>query len=274
MEMNRLTREADELIRKVVARYNSLYSPSGTVSQVELDLLLDDLRQMYEKFKTIGQINLQHQQQEPRKITIPPSSKPEPNRESATSVSNSRETEPELKAPSTIESQPETRSTFDNVMNSIVSSIENVDSGAEIENRVPAEAEVPDNHETPIFEASSFVKEEPVQTLADKYKNSQKSLSETMSSGTEDDSLGSRLGHQHVADLKSVIGIAEKFSFINELFGGDPIAYEKAIAQLNGASRLTEAEAYLGTLRLNHKWPADSSQAVLLSEIIRRKFGV
>jgi hypothetical protein len=67
--------------------------------------------------------------------------------------------------------------------------------------------------------------------------------------------------------------LAEKFSFINELFGGDPLAYEKAIVQLNGASRLTEAEAYLGTLRLNHKWPADSVQADLLSDLIHRKFG-
>ena len=95
-----------------------------------------------------------------------------------------------------------------------------------------------------------------------------------MSSGTgNDESLGSRLGHQHVSDLKSVIGIADKFSFINELFGGDPLAYEKAIIQLNGAKSLTEAEAYLGTLRLNHKWPVDSSQATTLIEIIRRKFG-
>jgi hypothetical protein len=70
-----------------------------------------------------------------------------------------------------------------------------------------------------------------------------------------------------------VIGLAEKFSFVNELFGGDPIAYDKAINQLNGASRLAEAEAYLGTLRLNHKWPAESPQAVLLADIIRRKFG-
>ena len=98
-------------------------------------------------------------------------------------------------------------------------------------------------------------------------------LSETMSTGADNESVGSRLGHQTVTDLKSIIGIAEKFSFINELFGGDPHAYEKAIIQLNGATSLTEAEEYLGTLRLNHKWPADSSQSVLLIEIIRRKFG-
>jgi hypothetical protein len=78
--------------------------------------------------------------------------------------------------------------------------------------------------------------------------------------------------HQPIEDLKSVIALAEKFTFINELFGGDPLSYEKAIVQLNGAARLAEAEAYLGTLRLNYKWPVNSPEANRLTEIIQRKF--
>jgi hypothetical protein len=58
MDLNRLTRDADDLIRKVVSRYNQLYVPAGQISQVELDLLLDDMRKLYDTFKTIGQVNL------------------------------------------------------------------------------------------------------------------------------------------------------------------------------------------------------------------------
>ena len=62
MDMNHLTRDADTLIRKVVSRYNQLYVPTGHLSQVELDLMLDDLRKLYDTFKTIGQLNLTLQQ--------------------------------------------------------------------------------------------------------------------------------------------------------------------------------------------------------------------
>jgi hypothetical protein len=58
MDLNQLTRDADELIRKVVSRYNQLYVPAGNISQVELDLMLDDMRRLYETFKTIGYVNL------------------------------------------------------------------------------------------------------------------------------------------------------------------------------------------------------------------------
>lgn len=62
MDLNLLTRDADNLIRKVVSRYNQLYVPAGHISQVELDLMLDDLRKLYDTFKTIGQVNLSLQQ--------------------------------------------------------------------------------------------------------------------------------------------------------------------------------------------------------------------
>lgn len=311
--MNRLTREADELIRKVVARYNSLYSPAGGISQVDLDLLLDDLRLMYEKFKTIGHINVQHLEQEHKKVSMPSVSQSESKLETLAKAST--ESEPKTDAPpvssqelprepvkqekAVADSSPIIRHelvTENEVSDEVeyqadeevIEDSKAVISGEDHTRVKPQEQEVKQedsanaapplsrNETNPGFHSNTeqaFPREESVQTIADKYKNSQKSLGEIMSSGNDDASVGSRLGHQHITDLKSVIGIAEKFSFINELFGGDPLAYEKAIVQLNGASRLTEAEAYLGTLRLNHKWPVESPAAILLTEIIRRKFG-
>jgi hypothetical protein len=280
MEMNRLTREADELIRKVVARYNSLYSTNGTLSQVELDLLLDEIRQMYEKFKTLGLVSLQHQQQESRKISIPAPHTPEHQNE-YTSPSKSSEagTEKVIRHILETETEESNEPVEDSAL--IAEELETPEPEPEAEKEADKEVEIaataisqPPIEERPAPAVSSNDNEEPFQTIADKYKNGQKSFSEMMSSGAGNDaSVGSRLGHQAVSDLKSVIGLAEKFSFVNELFGGDPTAYDKAINQLNGAARLAEAEAYLGTLRLNHKWPAESPQAVLLADIIRRKFG-
>lgn len=252
MEMNRLTREADELIRRIVARYNSLYSPSGSVSQIELDLMLEDIRSMYEKFRLIGQLNLQHQSQDIRKPSTPaPAATTEPTA-----------SKPEPPVEKTVQHEPEAEP---DEMESNAARSETVQEDTSV---------ISTQHEqSPAYQdnAPSHEPEHPI--LAERYKSDQKSLGEVISAGSvQDDNLGSRLGNTPVTDLKSVIGLAEKFAFINELFGGDPLAYEKAIVQLNGSSRLAEAEAYLGTLRLNHRWPADSQMAGVLAEIVRRKF--
>jgi len=252
MEMNRLTREADELIRRIVARYNSLYSPSGSVSQLELDLMLEDIRSMYEKFRLIGQLNLQHQSLDTRKPSTPaPAATTEP-----------AAAKPEPPVEKTVQPEPEAETSEKVTHETYNETVQEETAG------LPAAAD-----QRPAYQDSTPSYEAEHSTLAERYKSDQKSLGEVISAGSgQDEELGSRLGNTPVADLKSVIGLAEKFAFINELFGGDPLAYEKAIVQLNGSSRLAEAEAYLGTLRLNHRWPADSQMAGVLAEIVRRKF--
>jgi len=267
MEMNRLTREADELIRKVVARYNSLYSPSGTISQTELDLLLDDLRQMYEKFKLIGHLNIQHQIQEQRK--------PEPPREPA-AIEPEASAEPLPTASSQVTGQEPATPTATTIAREEITP-EPALKEAEPEPAVKAaepEPVVKEAEPEPASTVSHAKRPEPTgKTLADTFRKEQQTLGEVISNrASEDNSLGSRLGHSTVTDLKSIIGLAEKFAFINELFGGDSLAYEKAIIQLNGSTRLSEAETYLGTLRLNHRWPSDAPMANLLRDLVQRKF--
>lgn len=285
MEMNRLTREADELIRKVVARYNTLYSASGSISQIELDLLLDDLRQMYDKFKTISQINIQYQHLEipkspkivPESTQTQPASPPAPSPGQSITENSAFTQTPGLvhqevtedisPEPAIEEKKEEPVLTQENPEKEPAAIIRDVQEDPVISEPFPKKENI-SKEMTP-------EKESPQngQTIADRFRNDQKSLSDVISTGaTKEGSLGARLGHSTVADLKSVIGLAEKFAFINELFNGDPLAYEKAIVQLNGSSHLTEAETYLATLRLNNRWPADSPLVHLLYDMVRRKF--
>lgn len=264
MEMNRLTREADEIIRKVVARYNTLYSPTGTISRIDLDLLLDDIRLMYDKFREIGQA----QQHEHRKVS-PPAGFP-------------------------VKEEPVADTVLKPVQKTEVAREENpVNEGKPVEEALPVQKPEPvaDTRDAAIHEQvehdspekktdvisgpghDETQQQNTQKTLADRFRPEGKSLKDTIApEASTDENLGSRLSHTSMADLKSVIGLAEKFAFVNELFAGDTLAYEKAIIQLNGSGHLAEAEAYLGTLRLNHKWPADSPLAEQLCEIVRRRF--
>jgi hypothetical protein len=254
MEINRLTREADELIRKIVARYNSLYSSTGVISQLELDLMLDEIRLMYEKFKLIGQLNLQHKHQDHPRVAAPQSA------------------ENQVPASSIQDRKPEPENSPEPVPEEVIPADKPIAEGkeeVEHEKQSDTASRLQETQRTDPVPAT-LEKEKPEPVL--EQQEQKPAFNHTDNPQTVADKFRSRLGNVPVSDLKSVIGFADKFAFVNELFGGDSLAYEKAITQLNSATRLAEAEAYLGTIRLNHRWPADSDQAARFTEIIRRKF--
>jgi glucan-binding YG repeat protein len=88
----------------------------------------------------------------------------------------------------------------------------------------------------------------------------------------EDKSLVSKLQKKPITDLKSAIGINEKFQFINELFGGNMTEYNIAINQVNICSSREEAEVYLDTLRDLYKWQQDNETVIAFSELVERRF--
>ena len=75
-----------------------------------------------------------------------------------------------------------------------------------------------------------------------------------------------------MSDLKSAIGLYEKFNFINDLFAGDSLAYERTIVQLNGMINFREADNYLNGVRAHYKWDGKSESVIRFMEILKRKF--
>jgi len=87
-----------------------------------------------------------------------------------------------------------------------------------------------------------------------------------------DESVVEKLSHQKITDLKSVIGINEKFQFINELFEGNMKEYTVALDQINNFSSLGEAVNYLANLKAVYKWSPDNPIATQFTELVERKF--
>ena len=59
-------------------------------------------------------------------------------------------------------------------------------------------------------------------------------------------------------DLRTVIGINDKYLFISELFSGDKNAYEDAIKQLSEITSTQEAESWiLSNLHSKHGWDVE-----------------
>lgn len=72
-----------------------------------------------------------------------------------------------------------------------------------------------------------------------------------------------------VGDLRTALGINDKFLIIRDLFHGDAAAYETAVETFNGFGNLDDCMIYIAE---NYAWNANSDGAKLLMELLERKF--
>ncbi len=95
------------------------------------------------------------------------------------------------------------------------------------------EESITEVEETPIEEPTL---ESEVNVLKDDV-----SLNDKISNLSKSDSLASRLQQQPIKNLKTAIGLNERFLFANELFRGDGIEYQRAIEEFNHLESMDSA---------------------------------
>ncbi len=142
---------------------------------------------------------------------------------------------------------------------------------------------VPESHDAPVNEHVERTPEpvqsaRPAQDIASLFDNLNSGF-ETNVPGTlgekmqhEDNTLAAKLQQKPVHDLKSVIGINDKFLFVNELFGGSMERYNRSIDNLNDVKTLNGALIYLNELRIELQWNSSNEAYRKLSNLISRKF--
>ena len=89
---------------------------------------------------------------------------------------------------------------------------------------------------------------------------------------TEDHSLAAKLQHESITDLRSAIGINDKFLLVNELFGGSMEKYNKSIDNLNDLKTLNGALVYMNELRIELQWNSNNEAYKKLLDLVHRKF--
>lgn len=298
MEMNQLTQQADKLIRRVVNKYNSLYSPSGEISQIELDLLLDDLRHLYDNFKNISYLNSSLSE----KISVPmPQSEPARTQEAAKAsqsvAQNTRnaafqfspaasvvnETIQESKnvvytlppdaetidLNSTEEStlQEQTVENFNQVIETTI--VNDMTAGASLSEKITTLVSALEEEQS-VVATSDDANSAKMHTIADTFKAPEKSLSDSLTE-TKSSVLGSRVILQPISDLASAIGLNDKFTFISELFNNNPPAYDEAVMRINRAVNYDEGMWILKSYN-NSSWEVNQETANRFKDFIKRRF--
>lgn len=85
--------------------------------------------------------------------------------------------------------------------------------------------------------------------------------------------LGESLLETPIKDLKKAVGINDRFLFINELFRGDDVMYERSIKTINSFSIFPEAEYWIKReLKLKLGWDDTNEVVKQFDQLIRRRF--
>lgn len=157
------------------------------------------------------------------------------------------------------------------------------------------EEEVEEEEEQPVKEeVEEPIKEEPVEEEPAKEEEPKEELKDdfgfilnfeptdnepepTYTTGDEIEmsvpqSLADKLQHDSLGDLRSAIGINDKFLFVNELFGGNMEKYNKSIDNLNDLKTLNGALVYMNELRIELQWNSSNEAYQRLLDLVHHKF--
>lgn len=87
-----------------------------------------------------------------------------------------------------------------------------------------------------------------------------------------DKEVADQIALEPIKDLKSAIGINDRFQFIQELFEGDEKLFESSIKAINAFHIFAEAQFYVKKLKVNHHWDEESKSVKLFDQLVKRRF--
>jgi len=114
-------------------------------------------------------------------------------------------------------------------------------------------------------------KEDATREINESAANNQASLNEKLKQSKID--LGDTLTETPVRDLRKAIGVNDRYLFINELFRGDEVAYERSIKTINSFSIFAEAEYWIQReLKVKNGWDAGNEMVAQFYQLVKRRF--
>jgi hypothetical protein len=277
MDLSKISLEVDEMIRRMVSRYNNMYNPAGQITQVELDLLLEDTRRFYETVKLLSEANLQHIMKE--KLSVPqntgmafqpetkamsntqaiPDTKPIPlyNEEELQKLEENEAEEQEVGLPADDEPAAESKATVG----------EAITHGEETLREI--EPEVRSVHVAE--EPQEMAPAEKADIIASNFQNSS-TISAKFGQTVSDSSMAQNKNLQRISNLKNAISFGDRFLFISELFGGNDGAFDYTVSQLNECNGNVEAMDLFESISERKKWSMDNEAVSRLFELVQRRY--
>ena len=228
------------------------------MARIDVDLLLAQLRQVYDKTLDL-QLKIETSRLEPKtepKVIIAPSAIPESNIELSVPTATIPEEPllfPEHEIPKPAPPSDYEYSPYQQKVTPLPTS------PPEIEYRQPQQSVTPlSTHSAPSLNATTVAQP--------------KSLQQAYEEKNADHSIAARLQYNPINDLRSAIGINDKFLFMSQLFKGSLEQYNSAIERLNNFYNYEDAEIFLGSLKILHDWADELPAIEKLQNFVKRRY--
>jgi len=236
----------------------------GRIPQIEIDLIMSNIRKLYEKLYLLNKMNSDligfSDKDEKKSADIKPiiadSTKIKADKKEE-EIQELEETDDSEKSVEKEETIQETNIVF-----------ETTDEQKPVEGK-EIEKEIDFQEEKIIIETTK--KKEKSKPVVDLFSMNEESIADKFIK-ENDNSVAAKISKKKTSDLKSIIGINEKFLFINELFNGNMQDYNEVVNSLNSFTSHEEANSYIISLKKNKEWDDNSQAFKILNEFIVQIF--
>ncbi|MCD4747368.1 MAG: hypothetical protein K8R58_13805 [Bacteroidales bacterium] len=255
--------EIEYLIEIIEEQSNIIIKYSGKIPQIELDIILSNIRKLYENFYKLNKLNIQ------KLIAKAGTAQTKISDETCNDKEDVNiKVKPEEPVTEALpEKKKSSKSSGKN---------ENTDSKEDEQVAVTPKTNKKEKHKEQVSKDSHSSKttidlfSDTEITIADKFKDKKTTIKDKI---VEDITIAEKIQKDSINDLKSAIGINDKFIFINELFEGNMKDYNETVDKLNNFENLNNALEYFNNLKDKNSWDIKLESFKKLNEFIKCRFG-
>jgi hypothetical protein len=123
----------------------------------------------------------------------------------------------------------------------------------------------------PLREIPTLAHQESVREINEMIGSADASLNDKLKASVVE--VGHKLTDSPIRDLKRAIGVNDRFVFINELFRGDEVMYERSIKTINNFRIFAEAEYWIEReLKVKLGWEEVKPATKQFYQLVKRRF--
>jgi hypothetical protein len=123
----------------------------------------------------------------------------------------------------------------------------------------------------PLIEIPTLAQQQSIQEINEMIGIRDASLNDKLKDNKVE--IGEILKDHPIRDLKKAIGVNDRYVFINELFRGDEVMYERSLKTINGFRIFAEAEYWIEReLKVKLGWEEHKETTRHFYQLVRRRF--
>ncbi|TVQ82991.1 MAG: hypothetical protein EA393_16305 [Bacteroidetes bacterium] len=248
------------LLENIIKRTELIERQSGSRNLLEIDLALEDVRDLYKELNYLRRLSENDQLNTASELRKAENNNPvTPEKQHTESVKEEKVQKPAEPVAQKVQPQQEEKIE------------EKPKETAKVQQETPAKPKVESQQ---VQKTATETEQKQKTVVGEKYTNGKSLIHERLAQIKEDKSIGTRMQYKPVKNIKEAIGVNEKFLFINELFNGDLKSYNESVEKLNEFPSIHEAFEFLNKLTYEFQWDGQRSAVTIekFANLVQRRY--